>query len=210
MTIEVIGIVRTVRGRRLCDLLLLGLLCVLLVPANVAAQERKGFWFEFETGRGAFDVSAGGLNSSREWTQAYAIGLGWALRPNLLAGLHVRGSELDVTGDLDAQVDVYNVMGGLTYYPRPASGFFVRGAGGGSFIDLTLNAQGTTLNATVGKGLGLSGGIGYDIYLGHSLSVTPGVTVWYGQAGDIQFIGQTLFTDWKHNGIDLTIGISFR
>ena len=69
--------------------------------------------------------------------------------------------------------------------------------------------MGTTLTANVGKGVGLGAGAGYDWYLGRGFSLTPSVTYWYGRSGDFRFLGQTFFTDWSQNVVDVTIGVSF-
>jgi outer membrane protein with beta-barrel domain len=182
--------------------------CLGLAP-TASAQERKGFWFDFQVGAASIDVSANGVSPSRDWGGTAGFALGWALRPNLLAGVETRFVAGEITGTVDAEIDVYNVMGGVRFYPRPRSGFFVQGSAGGSFVDLNVEAQGTTLTANVGKGLGLSGGVGYDFYLGRGFSLTPALTVWYGRVGDIRFIGETLFSQWRHNAVDLTIGVSF-
>jgi outer membrane protein with beta-barrel domain len=185
------------------------LAALLLLPSIAAAQERKGFWFDFEVGASSVDVSASGMNSPRDWGGTVGLGLGWALRPSLLAGMEFRFVSGETSALVDAGINVYNVMGAITFYPRATSGFFVKGAAGGSFVDLNVDAQGTTLTANVGKGLGVSGGVGYDVYLGRGFSLTPAVTVWYGRVGDVRFVGQTIFSDWTHNAVDLTIGVSF-
>jgi hypothetical protein len=38
---------------------------------------------------------------------------------------------------------------------------------------------------------------------------TPAVNFFYGQSGDIEFGGETVIRDWKHNRLDFTVGIKF-
>ena len=191
------------------SLLTLVALALLGWPSNAGAQERKGFWFDADFGAASISASANGTNGSRTSTGIFGLALGWAVTPRVLTGVDMRIVVLDVTGDVSGYADVYNVTARVMYYLRPSSGFFVKGTIGGSFIDFDIDAQGTRLTANVSKGLGLGAGVGYDWYLGRGFSLTPAVTYWYGRTGDVRYIGQTLFTDWSHNVVDATIGISF-
>jgi len=56
--------------------------------------------------------------------------------------------------------------------------------------------------------VGLLAGAGYDIRVGRNISITPAVNYWYGWAGDLAFGGE-LSTNWKHNVVDFTVGITF-
>ena len=177
--------------------------------ATAAAQERTGFWFDVDLGAGSVGLSSDVGDSSRTWGAVGRFGAGWAVNPQLLAGFEMGITTLDVSGDLTGTLDVYNVMGRVAYYPSPSKGLFVKGAVGGSFLDLNIEDRGTTLTANVSSGLGLGAGVGYDVYLGRGFSLTPGVSYWYGRTGDVKIFGETLFADWSHNVVDLTIGLSF-
>ena len=183
------------------------------LPSTAAAQERKGFWGSFGLGQGSIGVSAQTFagtpfQEDRDAGFVGEIGLGWALNQQLLVGLELKAMFATLPGDV-ATLDVSNVSAALTYYPRPASNFFVRGGVGGSFLDLTFDAPEPNLAVEAGKGIGFSAGAGYDVYLGRGFSLTPAVGFWYGRPGDLGVAGQTLLKNWKHNVFDVTLSIKF-
>lgn len=175
------------------------------------AQERKGFWFDFGVGAGSVGLSADGASSEddRIGSGVASLSLGWALSPRLLAGFDLRVSVLDVQGDIEGEMALGNFMATLAYYPRDTSGFFVKGGIGGALVDLSFEQQNTTLTTNLAKGLGLSGRVGYDFYLGRGFSVTPSGGVSYGRTGDLVFLGETLFSNWRYTVLDATVSISF-
>ena len=183
------------------------------LPSTAAAQERKGFWGSFGLGQGSVGVSAQTFAATpfqedRDAGFVGDIGLGWALNQQLLVGLEVKAMFASLAGDF-ATLDVSNVSAVVTYYPRPASNFFVRGGVGGSFLDLTFDSPEANLAVEAGRGIGFSGGAGYDVHLGRGFSITPAVGFWYGHPGDLRLAGQTFLKDWKHNVIDVTLSIKF-
>jgi hypothetical protein len=119
-------------------------------------------------------------------------------------------SQEDRSGLFAATLNLYNVSGTLTYYPRASSGFFVKGGAGVSIIDIDGNLDGTTFTANLGKGLGVVAGAGYDFPVSRRLSLTAGVDYWYGRIGTITIFGEPFAQDWKQNVIAATIGITFQ
>jgi hypothetical protein len=183
------------------------------MPSTASAQERKGFWGNFGLGQGSIGVSAQTFagtpfQEDRDAGFVGEIGLGWALNQQLLVGLEVKAMFATLAGDV-ATLDISNVSATLTYYPRPASNFFVRGGVGGSFLDLTFDAPEVSLAVEAGQGIGFSAGTGYDVYLGRGFSLTPAVGFWYGRPGDLRVGGQTFLRNWRHNVIDVTLSIKF-
>lgn len=179
------------------------------LASTASAQGREGFWFQFDAGVGSIGISAGNFDDSPLWTGVSGLALGWAVSPQVLVGLDLRVTPVDIRGPIVGTVGIYNVGGRVAYYPSKARGLFVKGTIGGSFSDLEVDELGTTFTANIGKGLGGGAGAGYDWYLGHGFSLTPSVTYWFGQTGDFRLFGQTLFPDWSQHVIDLTIGVSF-
>lgn len=183
--------------------------CVVLAARTVSAQERKGFWFDFGVGQGSMAVSAEGSQIDRGASGVASLDVGWAMRPSLLVGLGIRSAALDVSGTYVTGGAVTNLMGVVAYYPRSSSGLFVKGGIGGTFVDLTMIDQGAKRLTNVARGLGLSGRLGYDIYLGRGFSVTPSGGLWYGRTGSWQVLGDSFFPNWQHSVVDATVSVSF-
>jgi hypothetical protein len=116
-----------------------------VLPSTARAQERKGFWFEVGAGVGFADISADNLEGERDTGSVVHFELGWALNPKLLVGFELRGMAGNIEGDVTGSVFISNASAIFTYYPRASSGFFVKGGVGGSFLDLAVEEQGTTL-----------------------------------------------------------------
>src|SRR5688572_7503838 len=134
-------------------------------PSTAAAQERSGFWFGVGVGPGSAGVSCDDCGSNRRMTDGTAsLKGGWTLNPQTLVGLEVDlWSQEDRSGELlSATLNLYNVSGTLTYYPRASSGLFVKGGAGLSIINIDGNVEGSAFTTTLGKGLGIVAGAGYD------------------------------------------------
>ena len=195
------------------SVLLVVLVCGL--PGVVTGQERSGFWIGFDVGGGSVGTSASGtvgsvFSADRSWSGgAAALGLGWAVNPQLLVGIETRGMSWEWwVDDMEGTLDATNVFGILTYYPGVASGFFVKGGLGGSFLTMDVEGFGGAAGNS-SHGLGFTTGTGYDFYLGRGFWFTPAVNFLYGQSGDVDFGGDTVIRDWEHNRIDFTVGIKF-
>jgi len=145
-------------------LCLIGGLSVGASPALAQhSQTRQGFWFNVGLGYGSLgcqDCSGrtGGLSGG--------LSLGGTLTPKLLLGVGTTGwrkSENGATltvGTLDARV---------RYYPSATGGFFL--TGGLGLGSIGANASGFGSASETGVGLML--GLGVDLRIGNSLSVTP-------------------------------------
>jgi hypothetical protein len=72
-----------------------------------------------------------------------------------------------------------------------------------------VKAQGLSTTFDFGKGVGAIAGAGSDIRLARHFSVTPAVDFWAGSLGDVSLAGEPIFSSWKHNVVDLTVGITF-
>src|SRR5262245_41161126 len=96
--------------------------------SSATAQERKGFWFDFDPGIGSVRVSSNSGSGDSMWGGVGALAAGWALNPRLLAGVEMRLMTLDVSGDIAGTMDVYDVLGRVAYYPYSSRGLFVKGA----------------------------------------------------------------------------------
>ena len=170
-------------------------------------QERHGFWIGFGFGPGSANVSCDDCGGTdRETSVAGNLRLGGTINEHLLFG-----GEFDVwtKEQEDTTFSLYNAVATLTVYPQPSAGFFFKAGVGFSFVDTRLREGSTTVTVDLGNGLGLLAGVGYDLRVGKNISVTPAVSFWYGQQGDITLAGETVFRNWKHNVVDFTVGVTF-
>jgi hypothetical protein len=191
-----------------------GVLFVVLVaalPSAAGAQPREGFWFGAGGGYGSAGVACDECDAdSRQPGGVGYLRGGWTLNPRTLVGI-----DLDLwnktarEGDVEMTLNLYSFTGSLTFYPAAASGFFVKAGAGVSTIDVDVDFDGSTVSADLGKGFGFTAGAGYDIRLHRMFSVTPAVNYWYGRPGDLRFASEALFTNWRQNVLEFTIGITF-
>jgi hypothetical protein len=162
-------------------------------------------------GYGVAERSSDEADFDREGAAVAYVTIGWTLSDHVLIGaefnLWSRTAESE-RSNIDATVNIYNASIALVFYPSSTAGFFVKSGGGASLIDLEIERFNTRLTTDLGTGLGYIVGVGYDIPVG-SIWITPAVNFWGGVLGDLEFHDTTLFTDWKQNVLDFTIGVKF-
>jgi hypothetical protein len=101
-----------------------------------------------------------------------------------------------------------SVAGTVTVYPGVSSGFFLKGGGGLSYTSTSVSEAGVSvsLNKT---GWGLLAGLGYDLRVGRSVSITPCFNYYYGKPGDISFGGVVVLPGWSQDVLDFAVGVTF-
>jgi hypothetical protein len=182
--------------------------CLASASAASAAhpQERHGFWITLGGGVGSAQISCDDCPSDRETDVVGHVALGGTLNEHLLVGADINLWSKEQEG---VTVNLYNALATLTIYPQASSGFFLKAGAGLSFADNDLREGSTTITLDFGNGLGLVAGAGYDVRVGRNISITPAVSYWYGRHGDVKFMGETIFGNWKHNVVDFTVGVTF-
>jgi len=182
-------------------------------PAAAGAQERRGPWFGIGGGYGGAGVSCSDIceDHRRESGDVVYLRGGWTLNERVLIGADFAywSKILALEPGVKATVELNSLMGSVSFYPKATSGFFVKGGAGVTFIDTIFDVEGSKVTADLGKGLGLIAGVGYDLRLGRSVSLTPAVNFWYGRPGDLRLAGEAFASNWKHNVIDFTLGFTF-
>jgi hypothetical protein len=195
---------------------ILSLVCLVAVIGGYApaafcedargAHQREGFWIGLGAGYGSASASASceGCSGDREGSFTGFLKLGGTLNPQLLLGVESNAwvkSEDNVTVTLGA------VSGTVTVYPSAASGFFVKGGVGLSYLSTDVSVIGATVNVSK-TGWGLIGGLGYDLRVGRKVSITPSFNYYYGKPGDISAAGDVL-PGWSQNILDFALGVTF-
>ena len=156
---------------RLAVLALLGM----VVVAPAAAQRpqlRQGFWISGGPSYGSLDLACTGCETDRESGLTLLLALGGTLRPNLLLGGEIEGWGKEIQG---VDLTVGHVSGVLYWYPRTTSGFFLKGGVGIA----GYSADAGPLGEEDDSGLGLHGGVGYDVRVGRNVSLTPTAGVFW-------------------------------
>lgn len=153
--------------------LVLALACLLAGTAVAQRpQIREGFWISGGLGVGSLDIACDGCESERESGLTALLAMGGTTRPGLLLGAELEGWSKDVDG-----VDLtFGHLSGVAYwYPRPASGFFLKGGAGVA----TLTADAGPLGDESDSGIAIHAAAGYDIRVGRTLSLTPAAGIFW-------------------------------
>jgi hypothetical protein len=136
------------------------------------AQTRQGFWIGGGMGYGSLGMSCEGCGDiDREGGASGYFKLGGTIRPNILLGVEGNGwrkSEGTLT------LTMGNFSGAAYWYPMTTTGLFLKGGVGYS----TLRVSDDVLGDASDSGFGLLAGLGYDIRVSRSLSITP-VANWF-------------------------------
>ena len=175
--------VRSERRGRVAAPVVAGLAALLLLaPSEVAAQDetrRQGFWYGFGAGAGwdrlSCDVCAGDrIGGLSGYVQA-----GGTLRDDLLLGGEVKFWSSG-EGAVNQLLGAFSLVG--IWYPNPASGLHLKGG----FGYLTFRAEDDEAKLTT-TAFGPQFGVGLDLPVGRSLSVTPFANWMVTPFGDLTF-----------------------
>jgi hypothetical protein len=145
------------------------LLTVLLATTAFAqqAQTRQGFWIGGGLGYGSMGLSCDGCaDTDRVGAPSGYLKLGTTIRQNILLGVETNAW---TKSELGVRLTMANISGAVYWYPMATNGMFVKAGAGYSALD--AGGGGT-------NGFGVLGGVGYDIRMTPSLSITP-VANWF-------------------------------
>ncbi len=163
-------------------------------------QVRKGFTAAVGLGVGSAGLSCDGCASDRASGGGLRFMFGGALKPNLvLAGEGEGWSKTDLDGS-ESTITWTSFV--TQWYPKQASGFFVKAGLGISAISIATRSAGRTDRLET-FAPGLVAGAGYDIRVGRNFSLTPYATLLYAaRAGS--FYGQSAGGNLLHIGLATT------
>lgn len=161
----------------------LGVLLLSLAAANAALAQvkaagapvrRQGFFFGLGLGAGSIGFQCSGCDSTRQSGGSGYLRLGGALSPHWLLGAEIDGWAKSENG---VDVALANVALVASWYPSRTGGFFLKFGIGG----MGYSAESGSIKAETMGGSGIVG-IGYDVRLGRSFSLTPYVN-WMASSG---------------------------
>jgi hypothetical protein len=138
-----------------------------LLPLAASAQEqartREGFWFNAGLGYGTLGCQD---CSSREGGVSGGVALGGTLSQKVLLGAGTNGWTKSENG---ATLTVGTVTALMRFYPSATGGLFLVGGLGVG----TIRAEVSGFGSDSETGFGALVGVGYDIRVGHNVSLTP-------------------------------------
>lgn len=144
------------------------------VSDRAGRTRRSGFWFSAGLGAGAesFDARDGlGWSDGKGGGSGY-LKLGGTVSPSLLLGVE---GNLWAASYYRQNYDraLGSLMGIAQVYPSPSSGFFLKGGIGWARDNLrTYPAPGVVYSSDI-NGTAYAFGLGYDVPVGRSVSITP-------------------------------------
>jgi hypothetical protein len=184
--------------RRIAVVAVLTVVLMLSLTGAAAAgkwpDERQGFFLGLNLGGGTAgaDVSTGDVD--REGGVAGNFRVGYAFQDQFGLGLETAGWAKEVDGDWWS----YSVSGlGFTFWPS-GKGFHIRGVIGSGSVSYSSESGGVTTTIS-DSGLGLSGGIGYEIRLAKKFALGPHIDYNYADVNDdlsVDFVNFTVGANW--------------
>lgn len=190
------------KHRTLKALAVLATLATLVAPQLSAQQRggylaRKGFWIGLGGGFGSLGVSCSLCTTDRENGGSGSLRLGGTVSPRLRVGVESNGFTKSESG-VDVLAGQLGVVG--NYYPAATGNLYVRGSVGASIISFKGDFDGDgvedELDAT---GIGIALGLGYDLFVSRSVSLSPFFNYLVALSGDAQFNSQSLGETLKPN-----------
>ena len=147
------------------------------VHAQGHPQTRDGFFIGVGGGPGSFGCEGCG---DRETGIAGHLKLGGTVRSDMLLGFEANGWTKERGG---ARLTQSNASAIVQYYPAATGGFFLKAGVGISVIEASASA-GTFTVTKSDRGLGLTGGLGYDVRVASNISVSPYAMLAWGNIED--------------------------
>jgi hypothetical protein len=144
--------------------------------AQDASPRRSGFWLNVGFGWGSAVFNCDGCDTDRESGVTGQFALGGTLSPQLLIGVESNGWYKEENGIKSLLGTSFAAV--AYYYPSVERNLFLKGGVG---LASYLFDNGSVDDD---QGIGLLGGVGYDLPIGAKASITPVATFQYGIMGD--------------------------
>lgn len=188
--------------RRLGAVVLTMLCAVPVLEAQSAHQQvRHGFWISAGLGAGIYDLSCDGCSYDVAIDKSGNLRMGGTVSQKVLVG-----GEMMAWAHYENGVDEW--AGGLTavvlYYPSATGGLFLSGGLGIAGYD--ASGYGWERSVTA---FALSGGVGYDLRLASSFSITPFFNGFYGTKASLEFPGTQTGAEVSQSLLQLGLAITF-
>lgn len=150
--------------------------------AGAQEQARNGIWGAAAVGFGSAQVSCGNCGSiERESSATGSLMVGTSLSQSFLLGAELDVWAKSINGDL-LRLGSLAAIG--QWYPSRTLGLFLKAGAGVSYArgDLRFPTSVFIDNA----GLSYLAGVGYDVPVGNGISISPILSFYGGNVGDVQ------------------------
>ncbi|MDH4132674.1 MAG: DUF481 domain-containing protein [Gemmatimonadota bacterium] len=151
-----------------------------LITSTAAAQDesprRSGIWLNLGFGWGSSDFNCDGCTTDRESGVTAQFAVGGTISPQFLIGMESNAWYKEKGGD--KRLIGTSFAAAAYYYPSAEGNLFLKGGVG---LASYLFDNGSL---TDDQGIGLLGGVGYDLPISDKVSITPVATFQYGIMGD--------------------------
>jgi hypothetical protein len=180
-------------------------LCLSLPIDALHAQsgDRSGAWMNVGVGGGSARVSCAVCRQARDIGPAGHVRFGGTVRPGVLIGGEVQVWTHQNGNDVRSLLG--SALASVQLYPRPGSGFFLRGGLG--YVRYTAR-DGDEDGPAAADLPGLSVGAGYDLRLRGGLSLTNVITLLASSQGPFRRDGASIIDEVSVSMLQLGIGLT--
>jgi len=186
--------------------LALAVACGLAAATPAHAQKkatgpyREGFWIALGLGWGSATLSCDGCATTRYGSSAVTIRLGGTLNRHLLLGGELNAWSRNKSGVTETVGDMTAVA---YFYPSASGTFFIKGGVGVAVYDANTSPK------LQSGGLGVNVGVGIDLYLGRTFSLTPYASFLSAVSGNMKVGGTDTGVAAKPNLFQAGVAVSW-
>lgn len=172
------------------------------VKADGTPVRRQGFWFGLGAAAGSVGMECSGCPSDRENGGSGSIRFGGTLSPHWLLGAEIDGWARSESG---VDMVLANVALVASWYPSRTGGFFLKfGLGGLAYS----KDDGSAKRETAGGSAII--GIGFDIPIGRTVSLTPFLNSMASSSSKLKINGTEIpLIDINPNLVQFGLALSF-
>jgi hypothetical protein len=174
-------------------------LSCLACPRTLAAQERQGWWWGL--GGGVCVTEAPAPEWAGRGVKVDFTG-GWTFFERVRLG----GEAWACSRPDNLLFTSYSAI--VMLYPLSSSALFVKGGAG----RMSIGWETFDVSERYGSGLGLSMGVGYDLPVTRTVSVTPSINLWHSKLSDIEAprgFGGAKYRAWTHRIVDFIVVVTY-
>jgi hypothetical protein len=177
------------------------------VAQGTASTGHSGFHAAVGLGYGSASVTCDGCDNSRESSVAVLLRFGGAVKPGVVLSGEINGWSKELNG-ATTTFSWLNFV--AQFYPQSTEGFYVKAGVGFGGLRATGFASGLGSLKLETTNFGLIAGVGYDVPLTRSFSLTPYADFLFAAAADEKLNGGSTGVSLGANLIHVGLAASWR